>query len=102
MFDPISDFWDPHPDPHCRVVSEPAHQSYNNLINPSICRQLFRLISTCHRLPVFTTGGSHSHKTLKNDDTGPCGGSRLLRTNNQKATHESYLYKFINVTAIDH
>ena len=58
MFDPISDFWDPHPDPHCIVVSEPAHQSYNNLINPSICRQLVRLISTCHRLPVFTTGGS--------------------------------------------
>ena len=28
MFDPISDFWDPHPDPHCRVVSEPD-KSFN-------------------------------------------------------------------------
>ena len=92
MFDPISDFWDPHPDPHCRVVSEPAYQSYNNLINPSICRQLVRLISTCHRLPVFTTGGSRL----------PDIHDAKMRINNQKATHESYLYKFINVTAIDH
>ena len=54
MFDPISDFWDPLHTlivPICmqrRVASEPVHQSYNNLINPSICRQLIRLISTCH------------------------------------------------------
>ena len=39
-----------------RVASETAHQSYNYLINPSICLQLARLIRTCSQHVKHNTG----------------------------------------------